>query len=419
MHGYVINGGRVLDGKIKIQSAKNSVLPILAGAILTDKQVIVRAVPKIQDVFSMVKILNGLGVKTRFDEDDLIVDASGLNGYEIPANLCRELRSSVFTLGALLARYGKAKISYPGGCRIGARPIDIHLDGLKNLGAKIYESDDMIECVSHKISGAEVNLSFPSVGATENLMLASVFCKGKTVIKNSAKEPEIVDLMNFLNSMGAKVEGAGTDTVTITGVKRLHGTTYKPIGDRIEAGTYLIGASITGGKIELSGCNYQNISPLINKICNNTCKISVKNDIICYNSGVVRKSFNITTGPFPEFPTDLQAQMTSLATVSNGVSYITERVFETRFHHVPELVKMGANITVNDRTAIVKGVNRLHGATVYARDLRGGASLVLAGLVAEGETFVRSIGHVERGYSELEYKLRSLGAEVKKITLDK
>ena len=413
MEKLLINGGKKLSGSIKIESAKNSVLPILAASILTKEQVVIKDCPKIADVMNMLKILNVLGVSVSFSGNDLLVDSSGIKDFGIPENLGRELRSSIFMMGALISRLKRARLSYPGGCDIGLRPIDIHLDGLRKLGVKIIDTGGEILCVADKLKGKEIYLDFPSVGATENLMLAAVTSCGKTEIRNAAKEPEIVDLMKFLNSMGAKVYGAGTSTILIEGVKKLHGTIYKPIPDRIEAGTYLLAAAITGGEIELKNCNAKNISSLLHKFCDNTCKINIKNDIIYLKSGTERKAFSFSTGPYPCFPTDLQAPTTSLAAVSNGVSIITENVFEMRFRHVQELVKMGADITVKGKTAVVNGVKKLFGASVCANDLRGGAALVLAGLNAEGTTVVNDFFHVKRGYLDMDKKLVSLGADVK------
>jgi len=412
MEKYVIKGGRKLSGSIVTESAKNSVLPIIAASILTDQEVIIEKCPKISDVLSMLKILNSLGVKTFFQDDNLIINAQNLTGYTVPENLGKELRASVFMIGALLSRVKKARVSYPGGCEIGLRPIDIHIAGLKELGVFVTEVCGEVFCRSERVLGREIYLDFPSVGATENLILASVLGKGKTEIHNPAKEPEIIDLMKFLNSMGAKVYGAGTSIILIEGVEKLHGTVYRPMPDRIEAGTYLISAAITGGEIEIKNCPVKNISSLVHKLCNNTCKISVKNDIIHMKSCQSGKAFSITTGPYPFFPTDLQPQAMSLACVLDGTSVITENVFETRFKHVSELVKLGADVTVKGRTAIVNGVKRLGGGNVTAYDLRGGASLVVAGLNAEGKTVVSDIHHVERGYYMFDYKLRSLGADI-------
>lgn len=414
MEKYVINGGIRLDGKVEIESAKNSVLPMLAGAILTDEEVVIKNCPKINDVLNMIKILKTLGVKAEFIGKDLLISSKTLNSYTITEDLSKELRSSVFMLGALLSKVGKARISYPGGCDIGMRPIDIHIEGLKRLGVNVLDVSGEVICTAEKIVGNSVYLDFPSVGATENLILGSVFCQGETIIRNAAKEPEIIDLINFLNSMGAKVHGGGSGTVIVCGVKELHGTVYKPIPDRIEAGTFLIAGAITGGEVEVSNVKAENISSLIHKLCNNTCKISIKNDIIHLKSGRVRKAFGVETSPYPGFPTDMQAQIMALLSVSYGTSVIVENIFEMRFKHARELVKMGADIKICGKTAIINGVKSLYGASVKAEDLRGGAALVLAGLSAEGRTIVHNAYHVERGYYLFDKKLRMLGADIKR-----
>lgn len=414
MEKYIINGGVKLSGSVALESSKNAVLPMVAASLLTDEKVVIKRCPKIKDVLVMVEILNHLGVKTNFDCDSLIIDSSTLSGYSIPQELCKELRASVFMLGALLGKVKKARLFYPGGCNIGLRPIDIHLDKIKCLGVSVTEILGEIICTANTTLGADIYLKFPSVGATENLMMVATTAKGKTEIHNCAKEPEVVDFMRFLNSMGAKIYGAGTSTILVEGVKKLHGTEYLPSTDRIEGGTYLLAGAITGGEVEIKGCNAKNISSLIHKLCDNTCKIIIKNDIIYLKSGNSRKSFNICTGPHPFFPTDLQAQAMALASVSTGESAITENVFETRFAHVKELLKMGADICVKGKTAIVKGMPQLSGATVVANDLRGGASLVLAGLNAEGKTTVKNVHHVDRGYFDFDKKLLQLGANIKR-----
>ncbi len=412
MGKYLINGGRKLSGKIRAESAKNSVLPILAASILTSEQVVILDCPMISDVVNMISILRSIGVKITRSANNLIVDSSCINDFSLSQNLSGELRSSIYMMGALVSRVKKAKLYYPGGCDIGLRPIDIHISALKSLGVSIEELGGEIVCTAGRLKGADIYLDFPSVGATENAILAAVKAEGKTEIHNAAKEPEIIDLMNFINSMGGKVFGAGTSTILVEGVKNLSGTTFRPSFDRIEAGTYLLAAAITGGEIEISNCNIKNISSLVHKLCDNTCKVRVKDDIIYLKSGQVGKSFNLETGPYPCFPTDLQAPMTALACVSEGISVITENVFEMRYKHVPELIKMGADISVKGRTAIVRGVKGLNGASVRCRDLRGGASLVLAGLAARNCTEILDVYHVERGYFNLEEKLRMIGADV-------
>ena len=415
MERFEINGGRKLSGEVRLQSAKNAVLPMIAGALLTNEQVVIKNCPKIGDVFSMLNILQSLGVKTKFEEDNLIIDASTLTYHKISSTLATKLRSSIFILGALISRFGKANICYPGGCAIGVRPIDIHISGLKKLGVKIKDEGGELECKATKLASANIYFDFPSVGATENIILASIFIKGETVIFNPAKEPEVVDFIRFLNSMGANVTGGGSDIIRINGVTKLHGTTYVPMSDRMEAGTFIVATAITGGEIQLSNCNIENFLFIINKICDNTCKMVQKNDIMYYKSGGRINGLNIDTGPHPAFPTDLQAPMTALCSVANGTSVITENVFEMRFNHVPELIKMGADIKISSRNAIIRGVERLHGATVNAVDLRGGASLVLAGLNAEGKTTVLNPYHVERGYQDIVQKLKGLSADIVKI----
>ncbi len=323
MGKFEIYGGKRLSGKIELESAKNAVLPLLAGSILTDEQVVVKNCPKIHDVLNMIKILEALGANVEFSGKDLIINAKNINSCSIPVELGRELRSSIFMLGSLLSRVGIANISYPGGCDIGLRPIDMHLSSLKSMGVHIKEQEGEINCSVDKLKGRDIYLDFPSVGATENIMLAGALAKGKTQIHNPAKEPEIVDLMNFLNSMGAKIYGAGTSTILIDGVERLHGTEYTPIADRIEAGTFMLAAAITGGEVEIKGLKAKNILSLIHKLCDNTCKIMIKDDIIWLKSGVLKKSFDLVTAPYPAFPTDLQAQTTSLLSVCNGESIVT------------------------------------------------------------------------------------------------
>ena len=418
MDTYVIDGGEKLYGKVRAQSAKNAVLPLLAAAILTDEQVRIRGVPVIADVENMLRILVEVGCKISRKNGYVQIDSSNAISHEIPARLTKELRSSVFMLGSVLTRFHKAKISYPGGCDIGLRPIDLHLLGLRRLGVEIVEEGGFIECSAERLKGAEILLDFPSVGATENIMLAAVKAEGLTVIRNAAKEPEIVDLQNFLNAMGARVHGAGGGTVIIEGVKRLHGVDYTPMGDRIEIGTYLIATAICGGEIQTSGVFAENIAALLHKLRENGCKIYAKNDRIELQSSGRLQSVNILeTMPFPGFPTDLQAQYASLCCITNGTTLIVENLFETRYKYAGELKRMGADITVRDRTAVIRGVKRLHGARVTAGDLRGGAALVLAALGAEGKSTVCDLSHVDRGYEDFEYKLKKLGAKIKRVRI--
>ena len=416
MDKFIIDGGEKLYGKIQVQSAKNTVLPLLAAAVLTDEQVKIRGVPKINDVENMLHILSEVGCKIRRENDCAIIDSSNAVSHEIPTRLTKELRSSVFMLGSILTRFHRAKISYPGGCDIGLRPIDLHLSGLKRLGVKISESNGYIHCEAEKLVGGEILLDFPSVGATENIILAAVKAEGRTVIRNAAKEPEIMDLQRFLNAMGAKVCGAGGATVVVEGVKRLYGVDYAPIGDRIEAGTYLIATAACGGELEINGVPAENIAALLHKLRENGCKIHIKNDKILLSSNGILKAVNLVeTMPFPGFPTDLQSQYTALCATAKGTTLVVENLFETRYRCAAELKRMGADITVRGRTAMIRGVPKLHGACVTASDLRGGAALVLAALNAEGQSAVLDIAHIDRGYADFEGKLKKIGAKIKRV----
>ena len=418
MEKYVINGGNKLYGSVKIQSAKNSVLPILAAAVLTDGKITVLNVPQITDLSNMVKILTRLGCKAVFSGDNLIIDSSTANCFEIPSELAHELRSSVFLLGSLVSRFKMAKIAFPGGCDIGLRPVDLHLIGLKRLGVEITEKNGYILCRCENLKGNEIMLDCPSVGATENIMLAAVKAEGTTVIKNAAREPEIEDLQKFLNLIGAKVKGAGSGTIVIEGVQKLGGAEFQPISDRIEAGTFLVAAAMCGGEVQLECACAENLSSLLHKLRENGCNINIKNDKIMLESFRRLTSVKtIETQPYPGFPTDLQAQITALCCICRGHSIITENLFETRFKYVPELRKMGADITVINRSAFVRGVDRFKGATVVAHDLRGGAALVLASLAAEGVSEVLDISHIDRGYGHFENKLKNIGGEIERVAV--
>ena len=418
MDKYIIQGGEKLYGQVRAQSAKNAVLPLLAGCVLTDEIVKIRDVPAIADVENMLRILGEVGCKIVRQKEYTLIDSANAVSHEIPTRLTKELRSSVFMLGSILTRFRKAKISYPGGCDIGLRPIDLHLSGLRRLGVEITEEGGYIECRAEKLVGAEILLDFPSVGATENIILAAVKAEGCTVIRNAAKEPEIVDLQNFLNAMGAKVKGAGGGTVVIEGVKRLHGVEYTPMKDRIEVGTYLIATASCGGEIETVGVPAENITALLHKLRENGCQTYVKNDKIVLLSNGALKSVNLVeTMPFPGFPTDLQAQYSALCATAKGTTLVVENLFETRYKYAGELKRMGADVTVRDRTAVIRGVERLHGAKVVAGDLRGGAALVLAGLQADGISEVADLSHIDRGYEGFEYKLKALGAKIKRVRI--
>lgn len=418
MEKYIINGGNKLYGSVEVQTAKNSVLPILAATVLTDDKVKILNAPNITDVKNMAKILSKLGCKVTFEGGNIVVDGSRADCYEIPRQLAHELRSSVFLLGSVISRFHTAKIAYPGGCDIGLRPVDLHLAGLKRLGVEIEEEKGYIICKCEKLKGNEIMLDCPSVGATENLMLAAAKAEGSTVIKNAAREPEIEDLQRLLNCMGANVRGAGSGTIVIEGVNELHGCEFLPIPDRIEAGTFLIATAMCGGEVELRRVCAENISSLLHKLRENGCKIHLNNDkIILENHKRLTSVKSVETQPYPGFPTDLQAQITALCCICRGQSIITENLFETRFKYVPELRKMGADVTVINRNAFVRGVEKFNGATVVAHDLRGGAALVSAALAAEGRSEVLDISHIDRGYGSFEYKLRSLGGDISRLSI--
>ena len=409
----LIVGGNTLNGVVDNQTSKNAVLPMIAGSILNDKEIVIKNVPKLLDVFNMIKIIEDLGAKVHIDNKDVIIDNSNINKFKIDENLTRSLRSSIFMLGPMLARFKKCTVCYPGGCDIGNRPIDLHLKGLRELGVTIEERNGLIICDGSNMRSNVVTLDFASVGATENLMMASVFLKGSTTIVNAAREPEIVDLQNFLNSMGCKISGAGTHKINIEGVERLHTTEYTPQGDRITAGTYLIATAMCGGNVYIDNVNTSELISLTSKLEKAGCEIDyTDNSIELYSDGNLEAIQRIDTQTYPGFPTDLQAQIMAMQTVSNGVSIIVENLFENRFKHVNELIKLGADIQIKDRVAVIKGVDRLKGANVSATDLRGGASLVLAGLKAEGYTTIHNIHHILRGYENIDKVLSSLGADI-------
>ena len=416
MSKYIIQGGNALEGSIPVKGAKNSVLPLLAASILTQEPILLQNCPHIADVENMMRILRELGCRTHWQGDSIFVDASDVTNGEIPSALAGELRSSIFLLGALLSRLKWAKVAYPGGCDIGMRPIDIHLRGLRELGVQIKEEAGYLLCeVASDARTADIVLDLPSVGATENLMMASVFCKGKTVLRNCAKEPESVDLQDFLNAMGASVRGAGGSVIVIEGVDELHGTVHTPIPDRIVAGTYLIGAAMCGGNLTLERVRAEHIASLLAKLSKTACKITTGNGKInLISKGRLNSLDWIETTFYPGFPTDLQTQVLTMQTIARGTCVIVENIFETRFRPVGELRKMGADITVRDKVAVVRGVESLHAANVTAADLRGGASLVLAAMAAHGKSEVREIRHIDRGYEDMSVLLRTVGVDIQR-----
>ena len=414
---YIV-GGNELNGRLKIPSAKNSLLPIIGASLLVDGVVKINNFSNFTDCMVMIRILENLGAKITFgDNRSLIIDSRDINAWTILSELAKELRSSFFTLGAILGRLKLAKVAYPGGCNIGARPVDIHLKAFRELGVSIVERHGYIYCNADRIKPSKIHLDYPSVGATENIIMASACLKGYTVITNCAKEPEIIDLQNFLNSCGADIKGAGTDTIKIKGVNRLlHSTEYTCIGDRIIAGTYAIATACCGGQVELHNINPRYLKSLIDVMKQANVRIDENdNGIRIVSDGKLKSVNKIETMPYPLFPTDLQSQMLVMQCVSSGSSLITENIFESRFKIVPELVKMGADITVKSNMAYVNGVNKLYGADVYASDLRAGAGLVIAGLIADGYTTVHNVNYIDRGYENIENDLSLLGASIKRI----
>ncbi|NLP29758.1 MAG: UDP-N-acetylglucosamine 1-carboxyvinyltransferase, partial [Clostridiales bacterium] len=377
---------------------------------------VIKNCPDLSDVRTMVAILKEMGCKVTWEGDNIIVDSSTLDNYVIPQKHMKEIRSSVFLMGPTLARCGKVSLSYPGGCAIGERPIDIHLYALRLLGVDIKEIDGLLECSVDRLIGTDIHLPFPSVGATENAMMAAIMAEGETRILNPAKEPEIADLQNYLNSCGAEVYGAGTDEIVIKGKRKLRDTIYKVIPDRIEGGTFLAAVAATGGSIYLKNTIPAHMSFVINKLREAGCKIIEEENMVYLKAPDRLKAVKaIETSPYPGFPTDMQSQFMAIMSCADGYTFITENIFENRFKHVNELIKMGANIQVDGKTAIVKGVEKLKGAHVKAMDLRGGASLVIAGLTAEGITIVENICHIDRGYDKFELALNNLGADIKRI----
>lgn len=410
---YLIEGGNSLSGELKISGSKNASLPVLAATLLYDGVVELTNCPDIHDIKIMLDILRKLGCKVTYNNSKIIVDSSSLNSCEIPNDLMHEMRSSVIIVGALLARLGKCVFTYPGGCEIGARPINMHLDGFRELGVNIVESGGVITCTSENLIATDIVLDFPSVGATENIMLASVFAQGVTHIKNVAREPEIKCLQDFLNSMGANVSGAGSNTITIKGSSKLHTSKFKIIPDRIEAGTYLMMALATGGELLLHDLMPEHIESLIHKLKRCGAKILTSTNSIYIKKQKELKAIDMKTMPYPGFPTDMQAQYVTLMTTCKGTSIIVENIFENRYKYINELIRMGANITIEGKTAIVQGTKKLKSANLHAKDLRGGAALIEAALMAEGTSEITGVEFIERGYEDIVSKLTCVGANIK------
>jgi UDP-N-acetylglucosamine 1-carboxyvinyltransferase len=410
----VIDGKTALNGEVKVNGAKNSALPILASTILCDGECKILDIPPLSDIKNMVSLLNGTGLKTNLNNEntyncEMSDEISPFASYD----MTNKLRASFLVAGPLLSKTGYAEVAYPGGCQIGARPVDLHLKGFAKLGAGINNKNGYIELKCGKLKGNKIYLDFPSVGATENIMMAACLASGSTVIENAAAEPEICDLANFLNTMGAEISGAGTDTIRINGVNSLTGGEYTIIPDRVEAGTYMLMAAATGGKIKLTNVICDHLKPIIAKLREIGANIIEKDTSITVEGKAALKPADIKTLPYPGFPTDLQAQFCALLSKAEGTSIVTETIFENRFMHIGELKRLGAKITVEGRTAVIEGTSALFGAEVKASDLRASASLIIAGLMAEGETVIDDPGHILRGYHNIVPNLRNLGAKVK------
>ena len=412
MSKLIIQGGKKLEGEVQISGSKNAALPIIAGTVLIKGKTTLYNVPNIQDVQTMFEIIKDIGGKVTKKNNKIIIDTSKIHTYEIPENLMRKMRSSVILAGAIIGKYKKAKFSYPGGCEIGSRPIDLHLKGFEKLGINIKEEYGEIICEADKIIGTQIHLDFPSVGATENIILASCLADGVTVLTNAAKEPEIEDLVKFLNKAGAKIKGAGTDRIEIIGVKKLTEVSYNIMPDRIEAGTYLVAGAITGGNIKVTNLNSNHIEPILNKLDEAGCVLKIEKNAVEIKAPKRIKAVDIKTMPYPGFPTDMQSIFGALLTTAKGTSIITENIFESRYKYVQELNRMGAKINVEGRTAIIKGTKRIQGASVVASDLRGGAALVLEAIAAKGVTQVDNVHYILRGYENIVDKLKNLGAKI-------
>lgn len=417
MDRLIITGGNRLNGEIRISGAKNAALPILASTLLADGPTVVGNVPHLQDITTTMELLGRMGISLVVDEKlNIEVDPTTINSFVAPYELVKTMRASILVLGPLVARFGEAEVSLPGGCAIGSRPVNLHIQGLEAMGADIKVENGYIKAKSKRLHGAKLVLDIVTVTGTENLMMAAALAKGTTLIENAAREPEVVDLANCLNAMGAKIHGAGTHTIEIEGVENLSATHYNVLPDRIETGTYLVAAAITGGKVKLKDTQPDLLDSVLNKLREAGADIQTGADWISLDMhGNRPQAVNLRTAPYPAFPTDMQAQFTALNSVAEGAGTITETVFENRFMHVQELQRMGAHIQVEGNTAIIKGVKSLTAAPVMATDLRASASLVLAGLVAQGDTVVDRIYHIDRGYECIEEKLQQLGASIRRV----
>lgn len=412
MEKYIIRGGRLLEGTVRASGAKNSCLKLMAAAVMAEGRTTLRNVPDIADVHTMMEVLRYVGLLVEFSGGTMTIDPTDNPRLEAPYHLVQRMRASVEVLGSLLARYGSARVAMPGGCNIGSRQIDLHLGGLTQMGAELGVSHGYIEARTRGLTGTRVSLDFASVGATENLLMAAALAKGHSVIDNAAKEPEIVDLANFLCEMGAKIEGAGSSTLAVDGIDSLKGVEHEVVGDRIEAGTLLIAGAVTRGKVEVTGVDPGHLEIVLEKMHQAGCRLETGADSIRVSAPGSIRGIELSTLPYPGFPTDLQPQMQVLLATAEGSSFVTENIFDNRFMIVDELNRLGADIKTKDHHAIITGVERLSGAPVVATDLRAGAALVIAGMVADGVTEVFEIHHIDRGYEDFDGKLVSLGAEI-------
>ena len=415
MDKLLIEGGARLSGEVAISGAKNAALPILCAALLTAEPVTFTNVPRLNDIDTLLELLGQMGVKIAREGDTVTLDAAGLNNPVAPYEMVKTMRASILVLGPLVARCGEARVSLPGGCAIGARPVDQHIKGLQAMGAEVRVEHGYVHAKVPRLKGARIFTDMVTVTGTENLMMAACLADGETVIENAAREPEVVDLANCLVAMGAQISGAGGDVIRIRGVQALHGATHRVMPDRIETGTYLCAAAVTGGEVRLTGTSASYLDAVIDKLMDAGCEITAERDAIRLKAPARLTAVSLRTSPYPAFPTDMQAQFMAINTVADGAAVIRETIFENRFMHAVELARLGAQIKIDGNTALVTGVPRLEGATVMATDLRASASLVIAGLVAQGETLIDRIYHLDRGYERIEEKLSRLGASVKRV----
>lgn len=419
MEFLIINGGHRLEGTVAVNGAKNAALPIIAATLLAKEECRLQRIPQLQDIIVMVKVIHSLGAKVENLEslnDSLSIIPAQVSALEVPAELMRQLRASNLVMGPLLGRYGYFRVPYPGGCAIGSRPMDLHFKGFIAMGAEVREKQGFIEAKANGLQGTTIYLDFPSVGATENLMMAAVLARGVTILHNVAREPEIVDLQNFLNKLGARIQGAGQDTIRIEGVSQLKGAEYQIIPDRIEAGTLLAAVAGTGGDVFIRRCIPEHLPAVLAKLMEMGARITIEKDGIRLQGPRRLKAVDCKTLPYPGFPTDMQPQLMALMTVADGTSVLVESIFDNRFKHAAELLRLGADIKIEGRVAIINGVQGLSGSVVEASDLRAGAALVIAGLMAEGQTRVVGVHHLDRGYEQLEARIRNLGADIQRQT---